>query len=331
MIKAGLLPLVATGVMNKTFPNNYSNTQNIIDCQSNISHHFIRSYDAVKIQGLIIPTKNNLNNITSIEINIGGNTIFSIPFDIIKANNTMIIEDDYYITIPDEIFGIKFDENHMIKDKFLIPLICLQYHDVEIILIARDDNQFYNFNYQIMIHQIYYQSDIRKNILQKNKSEDIIYQYQSFPIVSNSNTINPHLLMSGIYIKSLYSIIKYELLLNNIPYRSIEKNMILYNRYLQSKRSLWTKKHSLTLEYSLNTILPLEIIYMIEEYVKDRYEYLYYFPIADYNDTTINCDKFDNIKINLISENGKYDGKIYVKNLNLLVIHDGIGGIRYMN
>ena len=330
MIKAGLLPLVAIGEMNKTFPNNNSNTQNIIDCQSNISHSFIRSYDAVKIQGLIIPTKNNLNNITSIEINIGGNTIFSIPFDIIKANNTMIIEDDYYITIPDEIFGNYYGD-FVIKNKFLIPLICLRYHDVEFILIARDDNQFYNFNYQIMIHQIYYQSDIRKNMVQKNKSENIIYQYQSFPIVGNSNTIDPRLLMTGIYIKSLSSIIKYELLLNNILYRSIEKNMILYNRYLQSKRSLWTKKHSLTLEFSLNTILPLEIIYMIEEYVKDKYEYLYYFPIADYNHITINCDKVDNIKINLISENEKYDGKIYVKNLNLLVIHDGIVGIRYMN
>lgn len=70
---------------------------------------------------------------------------------------------------------------------------------------------------------------------------------------------------------------------------------ICYFNNLKQIRYSWTKKHELMLIFSLNKILPVEIINIIKDYLtKDKYtEYVYYFPFEteiQSCDIKLNCN-----------------------------------------
>ena len=75
-----LIPLIAEGVMNTLFPNNYSTNFNLINAVSNINHLITSISDAIIIDGIIIPKTVNLCNIQNIEIH-------SLPCNIPYQNN----------------------------------------------------------------------------------------------------------------------------------------------------------------------------------------------------------------------------------------------------
>jgi hypothetical protein len=112
--------------------------------------------------------------------------------------------------------------------------------------------------------------------------------------------------------------------------------MIIYNDLLRYKKLLWTQKHSLTLQFMFNKVFPNEIIEMIEYYVRDRYEYLYWFNFNNNNfdseniNSTINFSRIDNCKINLFLEKSDYTNtELICMNKNLLRIKDGLGGTAF--
>ena len=109
-----LIPLIAEGVMNTLFPNNYSTNFNLINAVSNINHLITSISDAIIIDGIIIPKTVNLCNIQNIEITIGGSIIFMLPFDIIN-NNIKISNNNYFISIPKELLIVDSDNNYLKK------------------------------------------------------------------------------------------------------------------------------------------------------------------------------------------------------------------------
>jgi len=67
-------------------------------------------------------------------------------------------------------------------------------------------------------------------------------------------------------------------------------------------------------------------------------EYIYYIPFnSNYNSNSssintngsINFSRLDMVKINIITQNNKYNGKIYIKNINRLRLMNGMGDILY--
>lgn len=319
------IPLININRMNDIFPNNYSISNDISNQITNIKYTFIRYADTFILDAFIIPTSINLSDIIDFEIFFGNNIIWKIPFDIIKANSTKIISDNYYIKIDNTLFIHKNDDASIIKNYYEFPL--LQFHIIDIRL-----NSKQNFRFQLITKNVFYQINIKNNFLYNNlELKTDIYQYQYFPIIGSSNIINPHLVSIGIYIKTDQPIIEYKLLLNNMIYIKLSKYLIeFYNNLIYKKKS-WSKKHSLTLEYTLNKIFPLELIHMIEKYIEQKYEYLYYFPFGEFIDCTVNFSKLDNVKIELLTENNMYNGSIIVKNINRLNIKNGIHNLSLMN
>jgi len=114
--------------------------------------------------------------------------------------------------------------------------------------------------------------------------------------------------------------------------------MIIYDRLLKNKKSLWTRKHSLTLQFMLNKVFPSEIIEMIEYYVKDKYQYLYWFGFNTFDNnfcsddvtSTINFSRIQSCKINLLLEKSDYTNtEIIFMTKNILNYKDGMGGLLY--
>jgi hypothetical protein len=158
----------------------------------------------------------------------------------------------------------------------------------------------------------------------------LINVYQKFIFNSNSTIISPTLDGSAIYIKSSDKIINYELILNNVLHTQCNRYMIEFNNII--KKKLWSKYKSESIKIVLNKLFPNNITDIIEKYIKENY-YLYCFPFGiNINDnlSTIIFNNFDNIKINLLTQNNIYDGNIIVKNKNMFKIRNGIGGLFYL-
>jgi hypothetical protein len=323
---ANILPLVATGAMNNYFPIKYSISTDIIHCTSRQLQNIPRTCDSFSIDGFILPNNIHLDNITNLEIQIGGSTVFTIPFSlIIYLSKIKEIDDKIYIKLNQSLLG------HLNKEsrQFEIPILNLQYNNIDFILQGTK-----TFNFDIIINNKYLQTQDRKQQLELSKTNiDIaINQYQKFPIHNVSTNINANHVSKGFFVKTLYPIISLELQLNGRLFKKYEKNMIIYNDLLRYKKLLWTQKHSLTLQFMFNKVFPPEITDMIEYYVRDRYEYLYWFDFNNNNFdsekiySTINFSRIDNCKINLFLEKSDYTNtELIFMNKNLLRLLNGLG------
>ncbi len=317
-----LIPLIAEGAMNQLFPNNFSTNSNLINATSNANQTINRTCDAIIIDGLIIPKTVNLNNIQNFQIIIGGQIIYNLPFDII--NNIFNIKDtnnNYIISIKKELLVFNSSNDHL-KNNLIIPLIALQFHDVNFNLISLD-----HFEYKIIAKNINYQNNIRQS-LATNQHYCDIYQYQEFDINNSENIITPQLVSIGLYIKLNDKLSNYKLYLNEHINNVITEELIEFYNFLSYKKEEWTIEHSNALNSSLNKYLPTELILLIESFIDKNNEYLYYIPFNLCNnittDGTINFSRIDNVKIKLITKNNNYNGKIYIKNINRLQIRDGL-------
>lgn len=116
------------------------------------------------------------------------------------------------------------------------------------------------------------------------------------------------LILSGVYIITYNEITNYKLFLQNIIYQNIDKNLIIYNNYV-NKELVWSENHSVVLKNNLvNT--PIDIINIIEDYIgKKECKFLYYFPVSDYDTTNCSFRKLQSSKITISTINNKYDGK----------------------
>lgn len=323
-----LIPLIAIDAMNQFFLNNYAMNHDTLNAISNIQYQILKNSDIIIFDGLIIPKTVNLNNIKHIQVIIGGNIIYNIPFElIIHHNNIKYTNNNYLITISNEL--LIFDSsNNLLKNNVSIPLVSLLYHNVHFQLSSNTDN----FNYQIITKKLYFEDNIRHSLV-LNQQEVDIYQYQEFPINTQSNIIYPDKISTGIYIKLNSKLTDYELCLNYHRQNYLSQDLIEYYSFLQYKKESWTKQHLKTLFYTLNKYLPNEIILHIESFIEKKNEYMYYIPFGIDNniDCTINFNRIDIVHINIKTEEDKYDGCFYVKNVNKLRIINGMAGLVFSN
>lgn len=328
--QGGIIPLIANGAMNNIFPNTYSMTHTILNGVSNTSQQIQTMCDVIIFDGLIIPKSVNLNNIKDIQVIIGGGIIYNIPFELIlmKNNNIKSTNNDYLITIPKDLCNIDSSHN-MLKNNFSIPLISLAYHMVLFNLTSKNNDYF---NYQIITKSIYLENNIRQSLATGEHHFDI-YQYQEFPISKKSNIIRPYHVSTGIYIIINSKLTDYQLSLNNSLNSHLTKELIEFYSFLVYRKEKWTKKHSNTLYSSLNKYLPNELIDEITKFIDKENEYMYYIPFGMDNNIngTINFSRIDNVTINIKTEEDKYEGKFYVKNVNRLRIMSGMAALSFAN
>ena len=295
-----VIPLISNSVMNNSFPNNFSMNLYTINVLSNEVHQFEKYCDAIVFDGLIIPRTIDINNIINIEISIGNTIMYTIPFDLLH-NYIKLTPDNYLISIPNDLFNID-SNNKELKKNFIIPLVSLQHHN----LLFKLNANSYTFNYQIITKNVYYQAQIRDQ-LRVSDIEIDIYQYQEFMINNNTTIINPKCISTGIYIKLNSKLIDYELYLDNYLTNKIPNDLIEYYSLLQHKKELFA-------ENSISV------------------EYVYFIPFNMLNtnlDGTINFSQISNVKINILTEDNEYEGKIYIKNINKIKIANGMAQLEF--
>lgn len=327
---AGLLQLVGTGVCNTYYPLNYTMETHILNSKSNNSTSIRRNGDSIIFETLIIPSNINFEHISSFEITIGGNIVWNIPFELLlKLIPSKRIGNNYYITFDKNLFGETKQSKMLVDGNFELPLIALEHHQVEITLKSSVE-----FAYDIITKYVFYDTKIR--LTQAQESHEFkITQYHTLHINNHETKINAGCVSPGMYIKTYSPITKYTLQLQGLTHTKLSKDLIEYYKNLISKSYVWSKKHSLTLEYSLNKFLPKDMINAIENYVisEVKWEYLYYFPVSQIGyvhdeNSTINISCIE-VVVKIETEDGNYDGQIYVKGKNILRIYSGIAGVAY--
>jgi hypothetical protein len=280
----------------ETKDTKYGLEETVIECSSNKHFMLDRNCDAIIFDAFIIPNNVNLCDITSFQIMIGGTIIFDIPWDIIKINSVRLIDTNYYVSICDKIFSPQFNDNLVIKNKFIFPLVSSQKQDIYFVLISKDNN----FEYKIMVNNIFYNSPVRK-YLSDDKSYYFINEYRRFEITHRETYIGPESFLNGFYVKTTSPIVNYRLLMNGdgnfYVFMNKDKNSISHNNNLQN------------------------ITYHKNENGIDNHiaEYIYWFPIDKYNE---HGRAFRSLyKIELKTQDDTYNGMIYMKTMNELMFN----------
>ena len=284
------------------------------------NRHFTinRDCDSLKIVALVVP-KIYLESITKFEINFNGNKIWSIPITILLTHFSVVKDTECYITFPNDVFGINIDG---IQPSY-IPLVCLMYTRIQFVLTAKE-----NFEYSIILDKRMYKTELRKEFIKPSLKSYKINQYMQSDINSHTTRIKPIMSLSDVYIILTDEIAFYYLNLNSTTYQSLSQTLIKYNECLISKKKLWTNEHFKLLKQSLTC--SIDIINMIQNYVDDKkYKYVYKFPNADLAFKN-SINRLD-VDIRIITKSGKYEGIIYYKTSNELLIADGTAGLRFDN
>lgn len=341
-----LVPLVCA--VNETYPVDYARHPNEIKLRSNTPHDLIKMSDTIIFNALIIQCHVNLNLIRDITITIRNKNnditnVWIIPFDMIRINNTNIIDNEYFVTIKNKLLGFTTDKKLLIKDALEIPVLAINEQRITFIM-----NSVYDFDFELLVESIFYQDQIRR-LIYREKIEQYIYQYQQYTITQNTTVIKSNLMSIGVYIKISDMITKLSFCYCSASMLSLSKRQIDYYRYLINKKVLWSKEHSETLRSVLESVLPVDILFIIEQYAKsdthdihdiydiydtnDKCEYLYYVPFSlnDISNSGINLNSMyrDGMIVKIETANNTYDGKIWIKCKNVLLIENNTASVMY--
>lgn len=231
-----------------------------------------KNYNYVEICAFIIPKQISLEDMYKIEVYAGKgeyrydtiNTILYFPLDAVRLFNIRETEDEIVLINDNDI-------NHLIS-KFLFDYVGVIIHTYKT-----------DFKYNMYI-----------NYLQIN--ELLCYKYPKIisPIFNIENTKYIKSKIEGFYIVTSEKIKKMKVFGRGYSVNYTEF-IISYNGNLKKVIHSWTKKRELNMLFSLNKILPNEIINIIKNYVlQNQYtEYLYYFSLTNSNiispEIYVNC------------------------------------------
>jgi hypothetical protein len=333
MSSGALIQLFNVGKKNTFFKNHYSESMETFTCKSNLLFDILRLGDCSKIRILKIPQIISPSKIDRFEIIIGGSTIWSIPFSLLRKLCQIKISTNYvYLCIDDAILGIS-NNSHLlekdIKDNYL-PLIAIQHNILQINLISELD-----FDYEILFSMRYYDNDKRTELVRNDYAYNI-NQYETHLFTNECFVINSMELTTGFFIETKNRLSKFAISFNEIPFINYNADEIELCGKLLFRESVWSKKHSLTLQFVLNKILPHDLINIIEKYVEEMIPqiYLYWIPIEPFKKW--NAKKFKS-NLNLINVNIKFTvnenitGAVYILGKNILMFQKGNGQIRFSN
>lgn len=325
-----------TSCMSREFPNKYihryQNLHILINTWGQTSHQS----DTIYLEAIVIPTSQLLTDLLNLEIHIGANPIWNIPFSLILKNSEIKIKNNhYYITLNNKLLGdfttqlintpveIANDEAKkssifVSKDKFEIPM-------ENVVDIRINTKSQYLYFIDIIYGTICYNLDKRRQMYEG--IDMVMNQYQIFNIDNQETVLDPRLVGVGIYVETYQQLQSYNLFLgpDKYSYQQYNSHVINHN-HLVSTRKLWSGRHAATLRLIFKRILPLDIINQIENYCLEdmQYEYLYYFPfgITEDIDSPIHFSGLRSITILISTTDDKYNGTIYVKNKNILRFMD---------
>ena len=104
---------------------------------------------------------------------------------------------------------------------------------------------------------------------------------------------------------------------------------------MYKREYLWTNLHSLITRFTLNKVLPLEVVDIIDNLCyrpKFNCAYFYWIPFQakkEWNDkrieTSFNLSRIDDITIQMETVNGLIDGKMHVLQHNILEFNQYYG------
>lgn len=194
--------------------------------------------------------------------------------------NIKITSDNIIINLSPELFFLNNDNRMLIKNKLTLPLLN---NDIGFKLNSNEC-----FDYKIIVNYVVYDTLPRLEI-KNNDLEFDIYQYQKFSIKSNIIKLSPKMISNGLFIRLNSQLIKYEFFLQDYTHTKLSKDLIDFYSFLQ---------------YSS----------------KDNYLYYIPFNVLSDIDGNINFEKIESIEINLTTNDNNYNGYIYIKNLNKLII-----------
>lgn len=291
------MSLNATGAISQEFKDNKTNTT-ITSYQTITNNQFIipRIADLFTIHSFIFEL--NPSNISLLEINIGGQTIWSIDFDLLmnlcqynQKYKTLYVPKDFLL-------------------KELIPIMALPLHNITINLKSAN-----TINYTIRLIE---QFVTRRKLELASLSYKII-QYPCIPL-SNRTNLDSMKSVKGFYIIGP-KINSVKLLINNLvlfdyTHREIKEFGSCKKSFSYDTKSLY--------RHGLLEILPVEMVKHIESFIKK--EYIYYIPIGIYNEEHLEIPRIDSV---ILQFNTNYEGKVIGLDRNILKIGNGMGYIAF--
>ena len=324
-----------TSYMSREFPNKYIHRYQTTHLLTNNWNTISGDSDTIYLEAIVIPTSQLLTDILNLEIHIGTNPIWNIPFGLIlKYSEIKIKNGHYYITLNNKLLGdfttrfvnmsteIANNETTELsifvsKDKFEILM-------ANVISIRINTKSQYLYFIDIIYGTICYNLVKRRQMYEG--IDMVMNQYQIFNIDGQETVVYLRLVGVGIYVETYQPLQSYNLFLGSVKYlyQQYDYHIINHN-HLVSTRKLWSGRHAATLRLIFKRILPSDIINQIENYCLEdmQYEYLYYFPFGisedtDLGDSSIHFQSLQNITISISTTNDKYNGMIYVKKKNIL-------------
>ncbi len=276
----------------------YGSSDHILYYRTNIQEVIPRVMGSTIIDTIIID-KININWIESFDIFCGESILlWNIPF-FLSIENIRIIDDEYYIKINQNIFS-RDKLGIFVENNFEIPTYKIPYLTFRL-------NSTKNFNYNLLINEIYYFNDA--HLLFPTKYN--IYQYETYEL-NKINKVYSNLICNNIYINTFSPIINFAIRYNGYSAQNIDKNMIIYKN-LKKKSLLFSSK------YFINYSLPNDIVDVIKEYVGDDvFCYYYSFPIGKTKDSLVNLRNIDSTIIEIKTKDDNYNGLYYLRGLNVL-------------
>lgn len=287
-------------------------TQSIIDTHhASTNENIYFKSQMLKIMAIEIDNKHSITDFLNIKINIGGISVFDIPFSIMYNLSKITYSDKKcYINVPSGMF---------MENEIPIPLHSIPYMSCSFMIES-------NKNIPYIIHLKCTSLESR---LDNTTKQYHIHQYcKADTQVLEKNIVPKDICaLHGIFVETNKKIENMNI---NYSTEDVMFTLVAYNKYVLDlciiNKDIWTKRKSEVFNIIMEKILPYEMIHYIEEYIGDTYTY--YIPI-DIDDTKWNSMNGNYIPVRKYDEPiiidfcGKYNGNLYYSFVNNMVVKEG--------
>ena len=315
--------LRARNAMSKYYPLEYSIESHTNYAITNQACQVPCVGDTVNIDTIIIPNSATLNNISMLEISSDYKTIWKVPFDLLMMlSRVSVRDDDTYIQINRNMLFMNGVENND------IPMRAMSYDKMRVTLVAGS-----TFEYRIMLLYKHYPNDMRTKITYDRHFMPI-NQYISNQLKGLRTNLRYFTGQEIVMSPGLFVEVNSELLGLNIE---LDGNDLLnYDKYMIETYGTvihrdigWSRRHSMALNYSLNSVLPNEIIDIIENNCRknSKEKYVYWVPFKPYrkwnsNDmsSTLCIDQYGSVMLNLTTRKYGIIGNVHIVRANFLTV-----------
>lgn len=295
----------------------------VYECKFNMHNQITSTCEIITIKTIVLPTNVNVNYI-DFKIMVGYDTLWSIPLSLLfKTNKLFEKKGKYYLELVQNIFG----------EIEGIQTVSVIYQPIYVLMETSTNIDVNDTIFKFIIQEKYHNSNVREEMVMSIHTFRV-NQYYDFKLDNSICTMNMRGHISGIFIELSSPLTSCKLSTHDGDLTYYDIDLIIAYRLLIHKKHMWSNKHKLMLTFSLNKILPTDIINEIDNYCKEyEYEYLYWIPF-DANALeqdiycnsigTVNFSLLDDIRLQITTEDDNYNGKLYLRGINTLVYVNGL-------